>query len=72
MIEYVIWGITPEGIDEQVLLTEVQGEKIRDEEIAKKAMKVLEVKYGARALRIQKIDMSEGLDWNEAVKEALR
>lgn len=63
MIEYVIWGITPEGIDEQVLLTEIQGAKIRNEELAKKAMKVLEIKYGARECRIQKIDMSEEADW---------
>lgn len=49
--EYVIWGISPTGTDEQPLFT-----KASDMGEAEKVKTILETKYGCTKCRIQIID----------------
>ena len=65
--EYAIWGVKPGDKDESLLLAEPNGNKITDENIAKKFKKWCEDK-GATKVRIQEIDYSTELDFVGTIK----
>lgn len=61
--EYVIWGIPKDGTSDTLLLGTVEGKPITDLGDARKYVKLLANKYGAKRLRIQTIDLEGEFDW---------
>lgn len=57
MIEYVIWGIPPGQSDETLLVSESAG--ITTLAKAEQVAEMLRQKYGATAVRIQAVDLSD-------------
>lgn len=70
MKEFVIWGIAPNETDEQILATEVQGQKITSIFDAIKIQGVVERKYQCTNIRIQEIDLTDG--FNEAFAKSIK
>lgn len=58
--EYVIWGVPPGEVDEQILYTLA---KSMDE--ANAVMKVLATKHGATAMHVQVIDLSQPVNFGK-------
>lgn len=69
-MEYVIWGIPPQCREEQLLLSEFDGNKITDKLTAQKLLNVLTVKYRCKNCRIQEINLNSGFieDFEKSVK----
>ena len=55
--EFVIWGIRQDGVEEEILLTQVQGVKLHSIEEAEFYLPKLSER-GCTGLRIQEIDFS--------------
>ncbi len=61
--EFAIWGVPPGETDENLLLTQVKGEPIRDRQVAEKLADLLKQRFGARQVRIQELDLAEEFHW---------
>lgn len=57
-MEYVVWGVRPNGTNEELLLTKLDNKNIQDRYIAEWAIKEL-VKKGCSSCRIQTIDLTD-------------
>ena len=58
-IEFVIWGIPPGQIEEVVLLTSVEGEKITERDRAEKLMRHLQNVHNCTSCRIQEVNLMD-------------
>ena len=64
MTNYVIWGIPPGLDEERVLVEKLDGDYIISLDVANEVALHLELNKGVRYVRIQTIDMSDGVTGN--------
>lgn len=67
--EYIIWGIPNGESEEQILLSEFEGEKITDKDEAYNLAKLIIKKFNPEKIRVQEIDFE--IDFTKAFKSAI-
>lgn len=62
-MEYVIWGIPPSQSDEILLMSQCDGEVIKDRSLAEWLANQLTVNHGCTEVRIQTVDFTTPPDF---------